>query len=118
MVNGDQVAKVTIWRLAAKSPIAETPVLMVCPAVWAAPVLQNFPEAAGSTCGALLPTGQAVDLIDGIPVTLIDNGSMPVMVLCASDVGVSGYESREEPESNQGLKTRIEALRLDGKDLR
>lgn len=110
MVNSDQVAKVTIETPGREVTYSGNASIDGVPGT-AAPVLQNFPEAAGSTCGALLPTGQAVDLIDGIPVTLIDNG-MPVMVLRASDVGVSGYESREELESNQNLRTRIETLRL------
>ena len=42
-------------------------------------------------CGALLPTGNAVDEIEGIEVTLIDNG-MPCVVLRAADLGVTGYE--------------------------
>ena len=33
-----------------------------------------FQNIAGSMCGALLPTGRAVDVIDGVDCTLIDNG--------------------------------------------
>ena len=39
-----------------------------------APIPITFTETAGSTCGALLPTGNVRDIIDGIEVTLIDNG--------------------------------------------
>src|SRR5688572_4418321 len=49
----------------------------------AAPIPLTFTETAGSTCGALLPTGNASDVIDGIEVTLIDNG-MPSVILRAS----------------------------------
>lgn len=76
----------------------------------AAPVLIGFLDTAGSVCGALLPTGQVVDDIDGVPVTCIDNG-MPVMVLRAADVGVTGYESRDELNANSALKARLETLR-------
>ena len=69
----------------------------------AAPVLQNFPEAAGSTCGALLPTGNAVDAVDGVEVTCIDNG-MPVVVLRASDLDITGYESREDLDGERGAE--------------
>jgi 4-oxalomesaconate tautomerase len=62
-------------------------------------------------CGALLPTGNAVDHIDGIEATLIDNG-MPCVVMRAGDLGVAGTESREELEANGALRTRIEAIRL------
>ncbi len=41
-----------------------------------------FQNTAGSMCGALLPTGHAVDVIEGVGVTLIDNG-MPCVILRA-----------------------------------
>ena len=71
----------------------------------------EFLDTAGSSCGALLPTGDAVNIIDGVECTLIDNG-MPVVVLRASDMGISGTESREELEANSELRTRLEAIRL------
>jgi 4-oxalomesaconate tautomerase len=77
----------------------------------AAAVPLEFKETAGSTCGALLPTGNMVDLVDGIEVTLIDNG-MPCVVLRGSDMDISGYETREELEANAPLRARLEALRL------
>lgn len=77
----------------------------------AAPIPLEFRDTAGSSCGALLPTGRAADLIDGIACTLIDNG-MPCVVLRAGDVGATGYESREELDAATGLKARIEAIRL------
>jgi 4-oxalomesaconate tautomerase len=77
----------------------------------AAPVLLEFRDTAGSSCGALLPTGNAVDTVDGVAVTLIDNG-MPCVVMKAADVGASGYESREELDAATELKSRIEAIRL------
>ncbi|OHV76975.1 4-oxalomesaconate tautomerase [Rhizobium sp. LCM 4573] len=70
-----------------------------------------FMNIAGSMCGALLPTGNAVDVIDGIEATLIDNG-MPCVVMRASDFAISGKESREELEANADLKAKIEAIRL------
>ncbi|RZM34272.1 MAG: 4-oxalomesaconate tautomerase, partial [Sphingomonas sp.] len=77
----------------------------------AAPVPLEFRDTAGSSCGALLPTGHAVDMIDGIACTLIDNG-MPCVVLRAADVGVTGYEDRETLDAATDLKARIEAIRL------
>jgi len=77
----------------------------------AAPVLLDFLDTAGSACGALLPTGNARDLIDGIPVTCIDNG-MPVVVVRAKDLGRSGYETREALDRDEELKARLEAIRL------
>jgi 4-oxalomesaconate tautomerase len=77
----------------------------------AAPVNINFLDTAGSVCGALFPTGNLVDTFDGVEVTCIDNG-MPVVVMQAGDLGVTGYESRDELNANAGLKRRIEAIRL------
>ena len=77
----------------------------------AAPVPLEFRDTAGSSCGALLPTGNAADEIDGVACTLIDNG-MPCVVFAAADVGATGYEDRETLDGNADLKARIEAIRL------
>ncbi|MBB5321734.1 4-oxalomesaconate tautomerase [Marinobacter oulmenensis] len=77
----------------------------------AAAVPITFEDTAGSSCGALLPTGNAVDVIDGIEVTLIDNG-MPVVVMRAGDMGITGTETREELEANTALREKLEAIRL------
>ncbi len=71
----------------------------------------TFLDTAGSSCGALLPSGNAVDVIDGIDVTLIDNG-MPVVVMRAEDMGITGTESREALEANDDLRARLESIRL------
>ena len=76
-----------------------------------APVICEFKETAGSTCGALYPSGNLRDSIDGVDVTLIDNG-MPVVVLNASDFGLNGTESRIELDNNIELKRRLESIRL------
>jgi len=77
----------------------------------AAPVSLAFLGIAGATCGALLPTGSALDVVDGIELTCIDNG-MPVVLMRAEDLGVTGHESPAELEANASLKARVEALRL------
>ncbi len=77
----------------------------------AAPVAIAFNNIAGSLSGALLPTGNVVDRVDGVNVTLIDNG-MPTIVVRASDMGINGTESREELEANSALRARLERLRL------
>lgn len=77
----------------------------------AAAIPLEFLDVAGSSCGALLPTGSAVDEINGVSVTCIDNG-MPVVILRAEDFGLSGDETPEQLENNATLKQRIEAIRL------
>ncbi len=76
-----------------------------------APIPTEFRDTAGSSCGALLPTGRIIDVIDGAPCTLIDNG-MPCIVMRAEDVGATGYETREQLDGDAALKARIEAIRL------
>jgi len=77
----------------------------------AAPINISFLDTAGSVCGALFPTGNLVDRFDGVDVTCIDNG-MPVVVMQATDLGVTGYETRDELNANAALKKRIESIRL------
>ena len=77
-----------------------------------APVPLMFTGTAGSMTGGgvMLPTGQGVDVIEGVACTLIDNG-MPCVILSASDLGLTGAETREELEANSALKERLEAIR-------
>lgn len=77
----------------------------------AAPIPIDFLDVAGSSCGKLLPTGNAKDVIDGIEATCIDNG-MPVVVMRAKDFGKTGYEGPEQLEADTELKRRVEAIRL------
>ena len=77
----------------------------------ASPIAIDFLDAAGSVCGALLPTGRPVDHIAGVEVTLIDNG-MPVIVIAAEAVGRTGHEPRDQLNADAELKARIEAIRL------
>jgi 4-oxalomesaconate tautomerase len=77
----------------------------------AAPVLLEFLDIAGANCGALLPTGNVIDTVDGIDVTCIDNG-MPLVIMRAADLGKTGYESPAELEADPSLKARVESIRL------
>ena len=76
----------------------------------ASPVMTNFRGTEGSTCGALLPTGNLVDTVNGIEVTCIDNG-MPCVIFEAAAVGRTGYETRDELNADTELKERVEELR-------
>lgn len=78
---------------------------------FAAEQVLSFQDIAGSSCGALLPTGNACDRVDGIDITCIDNG-MPVVLLRAADVQRSGLETREQLDQDDELKSRLESIRL------
>lgn len=78
----------------------------------AAPIILNFSNVVGGKTGALFPSGQSREEIDGVPVTLVD-AAMPVMVLAASDAGITGYERAAEIDANTELFARLEKLRLE-----
>lgn len=75
-----------------------------------------FEDTAGSSCGALLPSGNAVDVIEGVEVTMIDNG-MPCVVMRASDLGIAGTETPAELENNADLRAKLERIRLQAGQL-
>jgi 4-oxalomesaconate tautomerase len=77
----------------------------------AAPIICNYLDTVGSTCGALFPTGNTIDIIEVIEVTCIDNG-MPIVIMRAKDFGLVGNESKETLEANEQLKQKIEQIRL------
>lgn len=77
----------------------------------AAPISLEFLDVAGSSCGSLLPTGRVVDDHQGIAITCIDNG-MPVIIVRATDLGVTGTETPAQLEANASLREKVEALRL------
>ncbi len=77
----------------------------------AAAIVLDFAGTEGSSTGALLPTGNVTDVIEGVTVTCIDNG-MPVVVVPAAEFGRSGYETVAALEADAGLGQRVRALRL------
>lgn len=78
----------------------------------AAAVPLDFLDVAGSSCGALFPTGRVEDRAGGVAVTCIDNG-MPVVILDAADFGKTGAETPGELEADVELRRRVEAIRLE-----
>lgn len=110
MVNTGQVAVATCETPGGVPAYEGTAAIDGVPGT-AAPVPLEFRDTAGSSCGALLPTGNAADMIEGVSCTLIDNG-MPCVVFKAKDVGATGYEDRDVLDNWTSLKARIEAIRL------
>ncbi|MFS8981351.1 4-oxalomesaconate tautomerase [Cupriavidus necator] len=76
-----------------------------------APILLDFLDAWGAVTGKVFPTGNRIDLIDGIEVTCID-AAMPLMIVRARDLGVSGREAPATLDNDAALLGRLEALRL------
>lgn len=77
-----------------------------------APIELNFFNAEGAKTGQFFPTGQTVELIDGIEVTLVDY-SVPMMLVEAANIGIDGSETVEQINQNQTLLGRLEELRVE-----
>jgi len=77
----------------------------------AAPIYLTFLDAVGSKTGKLLPSGNAVDHIDGVAVTLVD-AAMPLMLVRAADLGKTCAETPVELEADRAFMARLEALRI------
>ncbi|MFM9934867.1 MAG: 4-oxalomesaconate tautomerase [Novosphingobium sp.] len=110
MENTGQVAVANVQTPGGKVTYTGTAAIDGVPGTHA-PVPLEFTGTAGSSCGALLPTGNAVDVVNGVAVTLIDNG-MPCVVMKAENVGITGYEDRDWLDAATDLRARIEAIRL------
>ncbi|MEJ0079312.1 MAG: 4-oxalomesaconate tautomerase [Alphaproteobacteria bacterium] len=78
----------------------------------AAPIVLNFMDVVGSVSGKLLPTGNVRDVINGIEVTCIDV-AMPMIMMRATDFGLTGTEGRAEINLNKELFAKIEPIRLE-----
>jgi 4-oxalomesaconate tautomerase len=78
----------------------------------AAPIVLNFMDVVGSKTGALLATGKALEEIDGVAVTCIDV-AMPMVLMRAKDLGLTGYEGRAEIDGRTDLFRRLEPIRQE-----
>jgi len=78
----------------------------------AAPILLNFLDAWGAVTGQLFPTGQRTEDIQGVAVTCID-AAMPLMMVRAVDLGLTGRERPAELDANAALLEKIEVMRLE-----
>lgn len=77
----------------------------------AAPVGLTFLNAAGAKSGKLFPTGHRVDVFDDVRVTCIDM-AMPMVIIPASGLDQTGYESASELDNNKALLQRLESIRI------
>jgi len=78
----------------------------------AAPIALTFMDAAGARTGKLFPTGAPHEIIEDVAVTCIDC-AMPMVLIEAKDIGVSGYETAAELNANTALLTRLERVRIE-----
>ena len=59
-----------------------------------------------------MPTGNAVDSIDGLPVSLVDF-AIPVVLISARSLGKTGYETKAELDAETDLLAKIERVRRE-----
>ncbi len=78
----------------------------------AAPVMLIFLDASARSHESMFPTGLARERISGIETTCI-NAAMPMMILRASDIGVTGNESTQDLTENTTLLARLEEMRRE-----
>ncbi|MGR3513648.1 MAG: 4-oxalomesaconate tautomerase [Paracoccaceae bacterium] len=78
----------------------------------AAPVELNFMDVVGGATGAMFPTGNRIDMIDGIEVSCLDV-AMPMVIARAEAFGLTGQESVAELEENRAFFDRMERVRVE-----
>lgn len=77
-----------------------------------APVELLFMDVVGGATGAMFPTGNKIDVIDGIEVTCMDV-AMPMVIARAEDFGLTGQETAAELDENRAFYDRMEPIRVE-----
>lgn len=78
----------------------------------ASPVVMNLFDQVGGKTGKMLPTGKVREQIQGVDVTLLDAGTVMVLMK-AEDLGMKGDEPAEFFVKNTALMEKIEKIRLE-----
>lgn len=77
-----------------------------------APIVLNFLDAAGARTGRLFPTGDRMEVVNGIDVSCLDFAS-PLVFIAAESFGRTAHESRQELDADKELKAGIEEIRIE-----
>ncbi|CAM0554642.1 4-oxalomesaconate tautomerase [Vreelandella titanicae] len=75
-------------------------------------IMLGFLNVIGTKTGALLPTGQACDMIEGVAVSCLD-AATPIVMLDAADLGLRGDEEPAELNDNRNALERLEIIRRE-----
>ncbi|TNF69141.1 MAG: hypothetical protein EP298_05345 [Gammaproteobacteria bacterium] len=79
------------------------------------PMTVSFYQPSASQTKAIFPSTKKIDIIDNIPVTLIDCGRA-LIIAKASDFGLTGNEEISLLEKDKDLNQQLEAFRLQCAD--
>jgi len=71
----------------------------------------DFIDPGGAGTGTLLPTGRALDTVDGVSASLVD-ATNPVVFVRAKDVGLTGTEPPPVIDNDRALSARLESIRV------
>ena len=75
-----------------------------------APIVMNLFKQAGGKTGKLFPTGNRMDTIQGVDISIVDAGNI-MMLARASDFGLTGKEDKTFFAENKALMAKIESIR-------
>jgi 2-methylaconitate cis-trans-isomerase PrpF len=76
----------------------------------------DFVDPGGAGTGKLLPTGRAVDTVEGVTASLVD-ATNPLVFVRARDVGLTGAESPQAIDDDRALAARLEKIRVAAAEL-
>jgi 2-methylaconitate isomerase len=76
----------------------------------------DFVDPGGAGTGRLLPTGRAVDSIEGVAASLVD-ATNPVVFVRARDLALTGAESPQAMDADKTLVARLEKIRASAAEL-
>ncbi|MFM1815796.1 MAG: hypothetical protein RLZ98_2491 [Pseudomonadota bacterium] len=77
----------------------------------AAPIELFFTNLVGTRTGRLLPTGNAIDLIEGVEVSCVD-AAIPMVIARAEQMDLTGYETPGEIDANRTFFEKLERVRV------
>lgn len=78
----------------------------------ASPIIMNLSDQVGGKTGKQLPTGKLKETINGLEVSIVDAGSLMVLIK-AKDLGLVGSENKAFFDDNKELMKKLEAIRLE-----
>jgi 2-methylaconitate cis-trans-isomerase PrpF len=71
----------------------------------------DFVDPGGARTGRLLPTGRALDEVEGLAASLVD-ATNPMVFVRAKDLGLTGTESPQALDDDRDLSARLEKIRV------